>query len=51
VTPNGGEEYLPRIQELCQPVLDWDASTWEQEIADYKAFWKMAHGMPEGVST
>jgi glycerol-3-phosphate dehydrogenase len=51
LTANGGEEFLPRIQKLCQPVLDWDASTWEQEIADYKAFWKVAHGMPEGVLT
>jgi len=48
LTPNGGEEYLPRVQKLCQGVLDWDVPKWEQEIADYKAFWKTAHGLPEG---
>jgi glycerol-3-phosphate dehydrogenase len=50
LTPNGGDEFLPRVQKLCQGVLDWDAPKWEQEIADYKAFWKMAHGLPEGVN-
>jgi len=49
LTPNGGENFLPRVQKLCQGVLDWDAPKWEQEIADYKAFWKMAHSLPEGV--
>ena len=49
LTPNGGAEFLPRVQKLCQGVLDWDASKWEQEIADYKVFWKMAHSLPEGV--
>jgi glycerol-3-phosphate dehydrogenase len=49
LTPNGGKEFLPRVQKLCQPVLDWDAAKWEQEIADYQAFWEMAHGLPEGV--
>ena len=49
LTPNGGAEFLPRVQTLCQGVLDWDAPKWEQEIADYQAFWKMAHGLPEGV--
>ena len=51
VTPNGGEEFLPRVRRLCQPVLDWDVSAWDKEIADYKVFWKMAHSLPEGVST
>jgi glycerol-3-phosphate dehydrogenase len=49
LTPNGGAEFLPRVQVLCQGVLDWDASKWEQEIAAYKAFWKMAHSLPEGA--
>ena len=49
LTPNGGVEFLPRVQNLCQVVLDWDAPKWEQEIADYKTFWKMAHSLPEGV--
>jgi len=50
LTANGGAEFLPRVQKLCQPFLEWDAPGWEQEIADYKAFWKRAHGLPEGIS-
>ena len=49
LTPNGGEEFLPRVQILCQHMLDWDARRWEQEIADYKTIWKTAHGLPVGV--
>jgi len=49
LTPNGGEEFLPRVQKLCQHMLDWDARRWEQEIADYKTIWKTAHGLPAGV--
>ncbi len=49
LTPNGGKEFLPRVQKLCQGALDWEAAKWEQEIADYQAFWEMAHGLPEGV--
>jgi len=49
LTPNGGGEFLPRVQILCQHMLDWDARRWEQEIADYKTIWKTAHGLPTGV--
>ncbi len=42
----GGEEHLPRIRELCAPVLAWDDARWEAEIELYKATWKTAHSAP-----
>lgn len=46
--PDGGEQYLPRVRELVQMELGWDALRWEHEAADYARRWRAAYGVPEG---
>ncbi|MGM0453499.1 MAG: FAD-dependent oxidoreductase [Thermodesulfobacteriota bacterium] len=43
---NGGRAYLDRIQDLCAPVLDWDAKRWQTERKNYIEYWQYAHGLP-----
>ncbi len=38
--PQGGQEYLPKIREIAQPLLGWDDSRWEQEQQTYLNLWK-----------
>ncbi len=33
--PDGGKEYIARIQSLCAPKLPWDEIRWEKEIDNY----------------
>ncbi|MGK5090955.1 glycerol-3-phosphate dehydrogenase/oxidase [Deltaproteobacteria bacterium TL4] len=42
----GGMEWMPRIQKLCQPVLDWDEQRWKNEIKAYHEHWKQAYSLP-----
>lgn len=47
LTPKGGEEYLDRIQKLCEPVLAWDKERWEQERALYLKQVEECYSIPE----
>jgi glycerol-3-phosphate dehydrogenase len=47
LTPSGGARYLDRIQDLCAPVLSWDAARWKMERAAYQDLWKGSYGVPE----
>lgn len=40
LTPEGGKEHLPKIKELCTPVLSWDEDRWNKEIQEYLLHWK-----------
>jgi glycerol-3-phosphate dehydrogenase len=41
--PQGGLEYLDRIQPIVQSELGWGNARWEQEAAAYQALWKSAY--------
>lgn len=47
LAPDGGKEYLDRIQELCEPVLPWDKHQWKAERAHYldtiRNFYSLPH--------
>jgi len=43
VLPDGGREYLDRIQALCEPHLDWDSEKWKKERQDYMDHWQWAY--------
>ncbi|OQX27824.1 MAG: hypothetical protein BWK80_03395 [Desulfobacteraceae bacterium IS3] len=43
LTPQGGKDHIGRIRKLCEPVLPWDETRWEQEIKMYFEYWKHAH--------
>jgi glycerol-3-phosphate dehydrogenase len=47
LTPSGGARYLDRIQNLCDPVLSWDATRWNMEKAAYQDLWKGTYAPPE----
>ena len=42
----GGVELLPQIKALCQPVLGWDDTRWEQEQERYLSIWKRYYSLP-----
>ncbi len=44
--PGGGEAYLSHIQRICQPVLPWDNTKWEDEKNQYLEHWKLKHKVP-----
>jgi len=46
LTPQGGKEYLKRIQKLCKKNLPWDRRRWKEEINLYLAQWNHAHALP-----
>lgn len=43
VTPNGGRDYLDRVQALCEPCLSWDAEKWKNERQAYIDHWEWAY--------
>ena len=46
LTPEGGKEYLKRIQKLCKNALPWDKQRWKEEINMYMELWNHAHNLP-----
>jgi glycerol-3-phosphate dehydrogenase len=46
LTPEGGKEYLRRIQKICRDVLPWDSRRWKEEIKQYRELWNHAHNLP-----
>jgi glycerol-3-phosphate dehydrogenase len=46
LTPSGGAQYLDRIQDLCDPVLSWDATRWKMEKTQYQNLWKGIYAPP-----
>jgi glycerol-3-phosphate dehydrogenase len=40
LTPGGGEEHLDRVRKLCEPILDWDETRWNEEMEMYLSHWK-----------
>ncbi|MBA4369424.1 MAG: FAD-dependent oxidoreductase [Desulfobacterium sp.] len=47
LTPEGGKEYMDRIEKLCQPILSWDDRKWCDEKSIYETLWKSAHRIPK----
>jgi glycerol-3-phosphate dehydrogenase len=46
LTPEGGKQYLNRIQKICRDVLPWDRRRWKEEIKLYLGLWNHAHNLP-----
>lgn len=46
LTPEGGREYLKRVQKLCKDVLPWDRQRWKKEINMYIELWNHAYNLP-----
>ena len=46
LTPQGGKQYLKRIQKLCKDALPWDRQRWKQEINLYTELWNQAYNLP-----
>ncbi|CAB1062620.1 Aerobic glycerol-3-phosphate dehydrogenase (EC [Olavius sp. associated proteobacterium Delta 1] len=46
LTPEGGKEYLKRVQQLCNDVLPWDRQRWKEEINMYIELWNHAYNLP-----
>lgn len=44
--PDGGESLLPRIREICQPLLGWDDGRWQEEEKNYLTLWQHCHSLP-----
>jgi glycerol-3-phosphate dehydrogenase len=47
LTPQGGKEYLDKIENLCRSVLSWDDQKWSDEKMNYKSLWETAHKVPK----
>jgi glycerol-3-phosphate dehydrogenase len=43
---DGGKKYLNKIRQLCEPVLDWNADRWDDEISAYLSFWDKYYSIP-----
>ena len=41
---NGGKTILPKIREICQPLLGWDDEKWSREEQDYLETWQRFYG-------
>ncbi len=41
--PQGGEQLLPRIGEICRSELGWSEARWQQEASDYASYWQTWH--------
>lgn len=46
LTPEGGKEYLKRIQIICTDILPWDRQRWKEEINMYIELWNHAYNLP-----
>jgi len=46
LTPNGGREFLDRVQMLCENSLPWDHTRWQNEKKQYIEHWENAHSVP-----
>ena len=46
LTPDGGQQYLTRVQKLCKDVLPWDRKRWKKEIRIYRELWNQAYNLP-----
>jgi glycerol-3-phosphate dehydrogenase len=42
----GGKDFLPRIRQMCQPLLKWDDQQWETEESRYLDIWKKFYSLP-----
>jgi len=51
ILPHGGEQLLPEIRQLCQPLLGWDDATWDQEVSRYLDIWRSCYSLPAGTGT
>ncbi|RRJ84642.1 glycerol-3-phosphate dehydrogenase/oxidase [Aestuariirhabdus litorea] len=45
--PRGGEAWLPRIKQLCQPALGWSDEQWSAEEARYLEIIDRYYSLPE----
>ena len=47
--PEGGKEYLDRIQSLCESYLPWDKKKWEEEKSSYMKVWNTYYSVPQNT--
>ncbi len=47
VLAQGGFACLPRIREVCQPLLGWDDAHWAMEEQAYRELWQRCYRVPE----
>jgi len=45
--PEGGKEYLDKIQKLCKSILPWDEKKWEEEKEAYIKLWQETYSVPK----
>lgn len=45
--PEGGKEYLDKIQKLCKSILPWDEKKWEEEKEAYVKLWQETYSVPK----
>lgn len=50
VLPQGGQQHLPRIRQLCQSKLAWSDDKWEAEERAYAQLWRRHYGQPDKAS-
>ncbi len=48
---NGGEDFLPEIRQICQPLLGWNDDRWQQEVTRYRAIWQRHYSIPGRAAT
>jgi glycerol-3-phosphate dehydrogenase len=46
LTPEGGRQYLKRIQNICGDALPWDRQRWKEEIGTYTELWNQSYNLP-----
>lgn len=44
--PDGGEDHLERVRDLCAQELGWDERRWKMESARYLDLWEKHYGPP-----
>jgi len=47
LVPEGGKEYLDKIQKLCKSILPWDEKRWEEEKKAYLRLWQEVYSVPK----
>lgn len=47
ILPEGAQSELKKIQQLCQPHLDWSDEKWQQEIERYCDIWQKHYSLPQ----
>jgi glycerol-3-phosphate dehydrogenase len=44
--PQGAEEHLSRIHQICRDEIGWDEPRWQTEVSRYREIWRSNHSVP-----